>query len=148
MKILLASDHAGYDLKRDLIAELSSRPDVEVTDLGPDSADSVDYPDYAHLLSRRFLQGGFDSAILICNSGIGMSMAANRHRGIRAALCLFPAMAWWARHHNNANVLVLGGGFTAPFLAMEIVDVFLREPFDGGRHERRTEKLDRCGGTE
>jgi ribose 5-phosphate isomerase B len=106
----------------------------------------VDYPDFAEAVCREILAGNVERGILICNSGIGMSMSANRFKGIRAALCLYPGMAHWSRHHNNANVLVLGGGVTAPFLAREIVEVFLREPFDGGRHDRRVFKMDSPGG--
>lgn len=141
MKLILASDHAGFPLKAELVRKLESEGH-EVMDLGPFSTDSVDYPDYAHKLCRSLLLGNADKGILVCNSGVGMSIAANRHRGIRAALCLFPGMAFYARRHNNANVLVLGGGFTGPFLAKEITDVFLKEEFEGGRHKRRTDKFD------
>lgn len=144
MKIVLASDHAGYPLKCELVEWLKDEkglnPDIE--DLGPFSADSVDYSDFASALCRDLLNGNADFGILICNSGLGMSMTANRFRGIRAALCLFPRMAYYARHHNNANVLVLGGGITSAFQAREIVEVFLSEEFDGGRHSRRTDKMD------
>ena len=141
MKIVLASDHAGYQLKNDLLLKLRGRGH-QVEDLGPFSTDSVDYPDYARKLCEKILAGGAEKGILICNSGIGMSIAANRFRGIRAALCLFPEMAMYARRHNDANVLVLGGGYTAAFLASDIADVFLAEEFEGGRHKRRTDKFD------
>lgn len=145
MKLAIASDHAGFPLKQEIVRWLSERPDTHLEDLGPSCADSVDYPDFAEALCREILAGNAERGILICNSGIGMSMSANRFRGIRAALCLYPGMAHWSRHHNNANVLVLGGGVTAPFLAREIVEVFLREPFDGGRHDRRVCKMDSLG---
>lgn len=141
MKIVLASDHAGLALKNDLSVKLEEKG-LKITDLGPFTPDSVDYPDYARKLCETLLAGNADRGILVCNSGIGMSIAANRFRGIRAALCLFPEMALYARRHNNANVLVLGGGFTAPFLAFGIADVFLSEEFEGGRHRRRTDKFD------
>ena len=141
MKILLASDHAGFPLKNDLAEKLEGKGH-RVIDLGPFSTDSVDYPDFAGKLCGELLAGEAERGILVCNSGVGMSIAANRHRGIRAALCLFPEMALYARRHNNANVLVLGGGYTAPFLACSIADVFLREEFEGGRHKRRTDKFD------
>ncbi len=141
MRVLLASDHAGYPLKQRM-RDYLEREGHQVEDLGPDSTDSVDYPDYAGKLCRALLQGEAPMGILICNSGVGMSMAANRYRGIRAALCLFPEMALFARRHNDANVLVLGGGYTAPFLAERIADVFLSEGFEGGRHKRRTDKFD------
>ena len=142
MRIVLASDHAGFALKEHLRGWLEEREDTEVTDLGPPCDDSVDYPDYAFALSDYIVSGRVERGILVCNSGIGMSIAANRRKGIRAALCLFPDMAWFARHHNDANVLVLGGGQTGPFLARRITDIFLRESFDGGRHGRRTGKFD------
>ncbi|MBN2586253.1 MAG: ribose 5-phosphate isomerase B [Candidatus Fermentibacteraceae bacterium] len=148
MKLAIASDHAGFPLKEELLSWLTGLDGVEPADLGPENLDSVDYPDYAGLLCRQILSGDAERGILICNSGIGMSMSANRYIDIRAALCLYPDMAYWARHHNNANVLVLGGGVTAPFLAREIVEVFLREPFDGGRHERRVCKMDSLPGDE
>lgn len=141
MKIVLASDHAGYQLKNFLSENLAGKGH-QVTDLGPFSADSVDYPDYARKLCEDLLQGKAEKGILVCNSGIGMSIAANRFRGIRGALCLFPEMAMYARRHNNANVLVLAGGYTASFLASDIAEVFLSEEFEGGRHKRRTDKLD------
>lgn len=147
MKILAASDHAGFPLKQKLVDELTENGH-EVVDLGPFSTDSVDYPDYAGKLCRKLLAGDAEKGILVCNSGVGMSIAANRFRGIRAALCLFPEMALYARRHNNANILVLGGGNTAPFLASRIVSVFLSEDFDGGRHERRTGKFDSLEGFE
>ena len=144
MKIVLASDHAGYPLKCKLVEWLKDEKglDLDIEDLGPFSADSVDYPEFAASLCRYLLDGSADFGILICNSGLGMSMTANRFRGIRAALCLYPRMAYYARHHNNANVLVLGGGITAFFQAREIAEVFLSEEFDGGRHGRRTDRMD------
>jgi ribose 5-phosphate isomerase B len=144
VRIALASDHAGFGLKSELAAWLGAQGH-EVDDLGPDDASSVDYPDYAGPVCAAVLEGRADRGMLICNSGIGMSIVANRHRGIRAALCLFPGMADLARRHNDANVLVLGAGFTAPFLAKEIASAFLAGTFEGGRHARRVEKLDRTG---
>ncbi len=141
MKLLLASDHAGYALKAQLVKKLEAEGH-QVTDLGPFSTDSVDYPDYAADLCESLLEGKAERGILVCNSGVGMSIAANRFKGIRAALCLFPRMAQYARWHNDANVLVLGGGFTGFFLASEITDAFLKEHFEGGRHKRRTDKFD------
>lgn len=141
MKLLLASDHAGLPLKAQLVKKLESQGH-RIIDLGPFSTDSVDYPDYARMLCEALLEGKAERGILICNSGVGMSIAANRFKGIRAALCLFPRMAEYARWHNNANVLVLGGGFTGPFLAYEIAEAFLEEDFQGGRHKRRTDKFD------
>lgn len=142
MIIAIASDHAGFVLKEHLTGWLREREGTEVSDLGPSTEESVDYPDFAFALCDEILSGRAEIGILVCNSGIGMSIAANRRRGIRAALCLFPDMAWFARHHNNANVLVLGGGQTGSFLARRVTEVFLEESFDGGRHERRTGKFD------
>ncbi len=147
MRLAVAGDHAGFPMKQ-RVAGWLREAGHQVSDLGPDSADSVDYPDYAHRLCRAVAAGEAERAVLICNSGIGMSMAANRHPGVRAALCLFPRMAWYARHHNDANVLVMGGGITAPFTAREILQTFLEEDFDGGRHQRRVGKIDSgCGGS-
>ena len=139
--IALASDHAGHPLREHLAGWLIETGN-EVLDLGSRSADPVDYPDYAEILCKAVLEGRAGKGILVCGTGIGMSIAANRHRGIRAALCLYPRMAYYARHHNDANVLVLGGGLVGPKLACEITTTFLSEEFDGGRHGRRTGKLD------
>lgn len=141
MKIVLASDHAGFSLKEQLVSRLESQGH-QIIDLGPFSTESVDYTDYAQNLCHAVLEGKGERGILVCNSGVGMSIAANRFKGIRAALCLFPKMAYYSRRHNDANVLALGGGFTGFFLASEIVDVFLSEEFEGGRHKRRTDKFD------
>lgn len=141
MEIVLASDHAGFPLKEQLVSRLELQG-YRVIDLGPFSPESVDYTDFAHALCSALLDGKAERGILVCNSGVGMSIAANRFKGIRAALCLFPRMAYYARRHNDANVLALGGGFTSLFLASEIVEVFLTEEFDGGRHKRRTDKFD------
>lgn len=146
MDLVIASDHAGVALKASLVEWLTEEKHLDVVDLGPASSESVDYPDFAAELCGRMTDGSAERGILICNTGIGMSISANRHRGVRAALCLYPRMAYYARHHNDANVLVLGAGQTARHLAGEIVEVFLREPFDGGRHGRRTRKIDRQPG--
>jgi len=142
MNLIIASDHAGFPLKCNLTSWLLEKLGLTATDLGPSSADSVDYPDFAGYLCGYLLEGNAERGILICNSGIGMSISANRYPGIRAALCLFPEMAYYARHHNDANVLILAGGLTAPFLAREIATIFLSEEFDGGRHSRRTAKVE------
>jgi ribose 5-phosphate isomerase B len=144
VRVALASDHAGFGLKSELAAWLVAQGH-EVDDLGPDDTSSVDYPDYAGPVCSAVLAGRAGFGMLICNSGIGMSIAANRRRGIRAALCLFPGMADLARRHNDANVLVLGAGFTAPFLAKEIAAAFISGVFEGGRHARRVGKLDETG---
>ncbi len=141
MKLAIASDHAGFPLKAFLVQSLSGSGH-QVLDLGTDSLRSVHYPDYARSLCREILSGRCETGILVCNSGIGMSIAANRHHGIRAALCLNTTMASFSRRHNNANVLVLAGGFTAPFHAWEITTAFLCGEFEGGRHETRLGMLE------
>lgn len=140
--IAIASDHAGLGLKADLRRLLQSL-DIEVEDLGPQDAKSVDYPDYAHLLARAVSDGRIERGILICGSGIGMSMAANRHPGVRAALCHDAYTAEMARRHNDANVLCIGERTTGPGVAEQIVRVFFDTDFEGGRHERRVAKIER-----
>lgn len=141
MRIAAASDHAGLKLRLALQERLRSAGH-HVIDLGPGEPAPVDYPDFAGLVTSAVLDGGADAGLLICQTGLGMSMAANRRRGIRAALCLYPLMARYARRHNDANILVLGAGLTAEFLAWEILETFLSEEFEGGRHLRRISRLD------
>jgi ribose 5-phosphate isomerase B len=141
MVILIASDHAGFDLKL-LLAERARDIGHEVVDLGPSSRESVDYPDYAHDLARRIAAGEADFGVLICGTGIGMCMAANRHPGVRAALCHDAFTAELARRHNDANVLCMGGRTTGPGLAIQMLDIFLATPFNGGRHLRRVGKIE------
>jgi ribose 5-phosphate isomerase B len=139
--ILIASDHAGVAFKAELIGHLS-RSGHECHDLGAYTDDSVDYPDIAHDLARRVAAGEAELGILVCGTGIGMSMAANRHRGVRAALCHDGYTAAMARRHNNANVLCLGARILGAGVAEDIVDTFLRESFEGARHQRRVSKID------
>ena len=141
MRLLFASDHGGFDLKRLLAAHARSLGH-EVIDVGPHSADAVDYPDFAHELSRRLLAGEGERGVLLCGTGIGMAIAANRHPGVRAALCHDAFTAETARRHNNANVLCLGGRTTGAGVALQILELFLTVAFDGGRHERRVEKVE------
>lgn len=141
MKIMLGADHAGYELK-EKIAEHLRRAGHEVRDIGTHSLDSVDYPDYAFTVARAVAKGTVDRGILVCGSGIGMSMAANRIPGVRAVLASEPYAAKMSRRHNDSNVLCLGGRFIGPDLALEIVTVWLAEPFEGGRHCRRLDLLD------
>ncbi len=141
MKIFIASDHAGFALKRSILQHLRATGQ-EVEDLGTYSQDSVDYPDFAHALAAQVAQDPQARGILICATGIGMSMAANRHRGVRAALCHDAYTAEMARRHNNANVLCLGGRVSGEAVAKQMVDIFLATPFDGGRHARRVAKLE------
>jgi ribose 5-phosphate isomerase B len=141
MRVAVASDHAGSALRARLVGRLTETGH-EAVDLGPPGQEPVDYPVYARRVCAAVLDGSADRGILICRTGLGMSMAANRCRGIRAALCLFPLMAETARRHNDANVLVMGAGITADFLAAEILDVFLRTGFDGGRHAGRVAAIE------
>ena len=138
MKIAIGADHAGFDLKHQLIAEL---PDVEWLDLGPSSADRVDYPDYAAAVCEAILDGRATSGVLVCGSGIGMSIAANKFRGIRAAHAESEAAARLARQHNNANVLCIGARLSAPEYARSIVTSWMGARFEGGRHEDRIKKI-------
>lgn len=144
--ILLASDHAGVHLKRQ-IAELLEAGQHELKDLGAYNEDSVDYPDLAHDLAheliRRISAEERATGILVCGTGLGMSMAANRHPGVRAALCHDAFTAEMARRHNDANVLCLGSRVLGTGVAEQIVRVFLDTPFDNGRHQRRVGKIER-----
>lgn len=135
----LASDHAGYALKDLLARELSGRG-FTVKDHGTDSGESCDYPVFAHRLCSAVLSEG-GRGILVCGSGIGMSMAANRHEGIRAALCATELHARLSRRHNDANVLCLGARITGEELALAIMAAFLETGFEGGRHQRRVDQI-------
>lgn len=134
--IVIASDHAGVELKQQIV-ELIRAGGREVRDLGPADASSVDYPDFAHAVSSVVAAGDAEMGILICGTGIGMSLAANRHRGVRAALCHDAFTAEMARRHNDANVLCLGARVTGAGVAEQVVELFLDTPFEGGRHQRR-----------
>ncbi|MBF0496198.1 MAG: ribose 5-phosphate isomerase B [Deltaproteobacteria bacterium] len=135
-KILIGSDHGGYILKESLKKFLSARGH-EVIDVGTDSESSVDYPGYAMEVAKRVAADWTLMGILICGTGQGMCMVANRVPGVRAAVCNDLFTARMARAHNNANVLTMGGRVVGPGLAEEIVSVFLNTPFEGGRHQRR-----------
>jgi ribose 5-phosphate isomerase B len=138
--IAIAADHAGYELKN-LLAEELRKAGLEIIDLGTNSADSVDYPDFADALAKTLAAGKAKRGLLVCGTGIGISIAANRHKGIRAALCRNTTDARLAREHNDANVLVLGGRTTGVEVARDTLKVFLSTPFAGGRHQRRVEKM-------
>jgi len=140
MKVYIASDHAGYRLK-DFISKFLVMKNIAVEDLGPESEESVDYSDFAKKLCEAVL-GSEDKGILICGTGIGMSMSANRVPGIRAALCFNTTMAHFAKAHNDANVLCLGDRIIGKEVAKDIVDVFLNVEFEYGRHKRRVEKIE------
>ncbi len=140
MKIKIGADHAGVPLKSHLVTRLQASGH-EVEDLGPFSDASVDYPDYAGAVGRAVAEEGGSLGILICGTGIGVSISANKIDGIRAANCSDLFSARMAREHNDANVLSLGARVIGEGLAEEIVDVFLATPFAGGRHQRRVEKI-------
>lgn len=139
-KIAMCSDHAGYELKCIVQGYLESQG-LQYEDFGTYSADSCDYADFAHPCAEAIESGRCYPGIAMCGSGNGINMTLNKHQGIRAALCWTPELARLARAHNNANVLVMPARFITPEVALEIVDVFLSTPFDGGRHERRIEKI-------
>jgi len=141
VKIAIGSDHAGYELKEQVKGSLAGLH--EVTDVGTDSTDSVDYPDFALSVARLVAEGKVERGILLCGTGIGMSVAANKVKGIRAALAFDLYTAMQARRHLDANILVLGAGVTGRALALEIVTKCLETPFEGGRHARRIEKIRR-----
>lgn len=140
MKIAIASDHGGIELKSVLISHMKER-NMDVIDCGTHSKESCDYPDYAEKACRKVQSREADLAVLVCGTGLGMSIAANKMRGIRAAVCGEDFSAHYARAHNNANVLCLGARVTGPGLAVLILDTFLDSSFEGGRHERRVNKI-------
>ncbi len=142
-KVIIAADHAGVDLKDELV-KFCKRHTISVEDLGATDDVSVDYPDYAHKVCEKVLTSETVAGVLICGSGIGMSMAANRHCGIRAALCLDEdgVTATLARRHNKANILCLGARLMTIDAAINSLQVFLATPFEGGRHERRVQKIE------
>lgn len=140
LRIALASDHAGYNLKQVVINYLTQNG-ATTHDFGCYSTDSCDYPDYAHPLAIAIENGEYDFGITICSTGNGISMTANKHQGIRAALCWDVPIARLARQHNNANVLGLPANFISQELAIEMVQTFFTTDFEGGRHERRVNKI-------
>ena len=139
-KIFLASDHAGFDLKQ-AIRKFLKKKDKKIMDLGTKNVNSVDYPDFAHLLARKVKKDKDNFGILICGSGIGMDMAANKHKNIRAALCYNVRSTKLCRKHNNANVMTIGSRLTKKNVALKCVKAFLNTKFEGGRHLRRVKKI-------
>ena len=140
MKLGIAGDHAGYDLKQQLLEYLEDLGH-ELVDFGPNSDERCDYPDFAHPLSEAVESGQVDLGLLMCGSGNGINMTANKHQGIRSALCWIPEIAALARQHNNANVCALPARYLSVDEAKAIVDSFLSEKFEGGRHENRVNKI-------
>ncbi len=140
IKIAIGSDHAGFHLKRE-IKKYFQEQDLQFTDFGVDTDDSVDYPDIALLVAESVVRGDNKYGILVCGTGIGMVMAANKVPGIRAALCHDPFSARASREHNDANIIALGERVTGPGLACAIIESWLKTDFQGGRHQRRIDKI-------
>tara|TARA_Y100000590_G_scaffold38025_1_gene40881 strand:- start:174 stop:605 length:432 start_codon:yes stop_codon:yes gene_type:complete len=139
-KIFLASDHAGFELKES-IKNFLIKKRKKVLDLGTKNTKSVDYPDFAHMLSRKIENKNNEFGILVCGSGIGMDMAANKHKNIRAALCYSVKSTKLSRQHNNANVMAIGARLTKKNVALKCVSAFLKTSFEGGRHKNRVKKI-------
>jgi len=142
MKIIIGSDHAGYDLKELCKAHLLQAGEHHVTDVGVFSRDSSDYPKIAKEVAGAVSRREYDRGVLICGTGIGMSITANRFRGVRAALCQDVYSAKMSRLHNDANILAMGGRVVGPGVALEILDAFLKTEFEGGRHQKRRDLID------
>jgi ribose 5-phosphate isomerase B len=138
--LLVASDHAGFELK-ELVKKELERLKIVYKDIGTHTTDSVDYPKIGQKAAQLIARGTYNKGILVCGTGIGISIAANRNPKVRAALCTTPEMASLARRHNDANVLALGGRTTKPSIAKKIVKVWLETPFEGGRHLRRVKQM-------
>lgn len=140
-KIAIGSDHAGFELKQELISYLKGK-NISVIDKGTFSEERADYPDYGHAVATAVTSGEVETGILMCGSGNGINMAANKHKGIRAALCWNSEIAALARQHNDANILVLPARYISKEEAYKCIDVFLTEKFEGGRHQQRIDKID------
>lgn len=138
---MIASDHGGYELKQALIAYLTQKG-IEVIDGGTNSEDSVDYPEFGAKVGKAVSTGEIEAGIVICGTGIGISIAANRFKGVRASLCHSVDYATLTRQHNNSNILALGGRFLTESEAKEIVDAWISTEYEGGRHQNRVELLD------
>jgi len=141
--VIIGSDHAAYRLKEAVRTHLTEKHGTEVADAGTDGEFSVDYPDFGIKVAEAVSSGKFGRGILICGTGLGMSMVANRFSHVRAALCNDLFSAVMSRQHNNANILVMGGRVIGDVLAMAIVDAWLETPFEGGRHQSRLDKFDK-----
>lgn len=149
MKIVIGSDHRGVEIKRRLVSVLQSMGH-EVLDIGTDGAESVDYPDFAYEVAKRVGNHGMDRGLLVCGTGIGMSITANKVRGVRAACCQDVLTAEMCRRHNDANVLCLSADLLGEDQMAQMIRIFLETPFEGGRHARRVEKIskieaEQCG---
>lgn len=142
MDIIIGSDHAGFDMKMECKSYLEGASEHNITDIGVYNHDSSDYPKVGQAVARAVAAGEYQRGILICGSGIGMSIVANRFKGIRAALCHNLYLARMSRLHNDANILVMGGRVIGVGLALEMVDIFLNTAFEGGRHQIRLDMID------
>lgn len=140
MTISIGNDHAGTDYKKAIVKHLEAKG-YTVNNYGTDSNDSVDYPDFVHPVAKDIEGKSVDFGIIVCGSGNGANMTANKHQGVRSALCWTKEIAALARQHNNANILSIPSRFTAEQQAIEMVDTFLNTAFEGGRHEKRVEKI-------
>lgn len=143
MKIAIGGDHAGFEYKAEVIKHLEARG-IEVEDFGPFNNESCDYPDHVHPVAKDVISGVSTLGILICGSGNGVSMTANKYQEIRSALCWLPELAELARSHNNANILSIPARFVDLSVAINMVDTFVDTKFEGGRHERRVNKMNAC----
>jgi ribose 5-phosphate isomerase B len=142
MDIILGSDHAGFDLKQTCKSRLEESDRHKVLDVGVHSRRSSDYPRVAHKVARSISNGEFDRGLLFCGTGLGMSIVANRYPGVRAALCHNLYTVQMCRRHNNANILVMGDRVLGKGLALEMLDLFIKEKFEGGRHQSRLDQID------
>ncbi len=142
MDVIIGSDHAGFSLKEECRAFLEKSGDHNVMDLGVFSIQSFDYPKIAHEMAQAISKGEYSRGILICGTGIGMSIVANRYKGVRAALCHNLYLVRMSRLHNDANILVMGGRVIGVGLAIEMVELFLETEFEGGRHKSRLDQID------
>lgn len=142
MKIAIASDHAGYELKQEIVKFLQEKESITVIDFGTDSPEqSVDYPDFAGKVAKSIQNNEAETGILLCGTGVGISISANKYKGIRAALCHDAYTARMSRTHNNANVLAMGGRTTGKEIAFDMVEIWLSSKFEGGRHKKRVQKI-------
>jgi ribose 5-phosphate isomerase B len=142
MNVIIGSDHAGYDMKEECRLFLENLSEYKVSDVGVYSRESSDYPNIAKKVAEAVANGEYAKGILICGSGIGMSIAANRYRGVRAALCHNLYLARMSRQHNDANILVMGGRVIGVGIALEMIEIFLKTEFEGGRHKKRLDLID------
>ena len=142
-RLIIGSDHAGFEAKALVKTELATRG-FEVEDVGAFSTDSVDYPEFAAKVARAVQHGEYHRGIVICGTGIGVSITANRFRGVRCSLCITPEMARMTRMHNDSNVLAIGGRITSPETIIEILGTWLDTEYEGGRHQKRIDMIDEC----